>query len=384
MVQVMKIKILSIYWGFSLGGGVKYAEILDRIGEDKKYEIVHICIRDRRWDTVEDILDAIKCDSIFITSRLDWGWIRRLSESITRHDPDMIMTHGFNGHFAVCLALILCKKKNYIKVCSYHGRYHPPQRNRKVLSYFINRFNTFYLQKIAAKIIAVSHFSRKKLIDQNISPHKIDVIHNGINIFIENLHFKDIRNEWNVSKNDFLLGTVCRIDSIKGINFLIESIYILKNYCTNLKLVVIGNGPEEENLKLFANKKGLEGRVIFAGKRLDIPNCLYSIDCFVLSSIKENHSIALLEAMRSHKAIIATNVGGNEESVRNEIEGLLVPSKDSMRLALAIQKMYYDKKLRDEYSRNAYLRFKREFTSSCMVEKTSRWIDQTFIRDTKK
>jgi len=110
------IKILSIYWGFSLGGGVKYAEILDKIGENKKFEIAHVCIRDRRWDAIEDILHAIKCDSIFITSRLDFKWIKKLSDTINRHDPDMIMTHGFNGHFAVWLALILCKKKKYINV----------------------------------------------------------------------------------------------------------------------------------------------------------------------------------------------------------------------------------------------------------------------------
>jgi glycosyltransferase involved in cell wall biosynthesis len=370
----MNIRILSIYWGFSLGGGVKYAEILDRIGEDKKYEIAHVCIRDRRWDAIEDILHKIKCDSIFITSRLDFDWIKKLSNTITRYDPDMIMTHGFNGHFALCLALFLCKKKDYIKICSYHGRYHPPTPNIKLLS---------YLRKIATRIIAVSYFSKTELIDQNISSHKIDVIHNGINTLLNNVQFLDIRDEWNVSKNDFLLGTVCRIDSIKGINILIESIYILKNYCTNLKLVVVGNGPQEKHLKDLTTQKGLEDRIIFAGKRLDIPNCLYSIDCFVLPSLEENHSIALLEAMRSRKAIIATDVGGNGESVRDGIEGLLVPSKDSMRLALAIQKMYYDKKSRDEYSHKAYSRFKNEFTSSCMIENTSQWIEQTFLWSNK-
>jgi glycosyltransferase involved in cell wall biosynthesis len=87
--------------------------------------------------------------------------------------------------------------------------------------------------------------------------------------------------------------------------------------------------------------------------------------------------------MRSHKAIIATDVGGNPESIRDGIEGLLVPSKDPMRLALAIQKMYYDKKSRDEYSNNAYLKFQNEFTSSCMVENTSRWIKETFLMNAK-
>lgn len=379
----MNIKILSIYWGFSLGGGVKYAEILDKINENNKYQIAHVCVRDRRWDAIEEVLDTIKCDSIYIASRFDFNWIKKLSDAIKRYDPDMIMTHGFNGHFALCLALILCKKKDYIKVCSYHGQYHPPKPNRRFISYFINKFNDFYLQKIAAKVIAVSHFSKKKLIKKNISPYKIDVIHNGINPLLKNLYLKDIRNEWNVSKSDFLLGTVSRIDSIKGINFLIESVCILKTYCTNLKLVIIGNGPEEKKLKCLTKKSGLEEIVIFAGKRLDISNCLYSIDCFVLPSLEENHSIALLEAMRSHKAIIATDVGGNPESIRDGIEGLLVPSKDPMRLALAIQKMYYDKKSRDEYSNNAYLKFQNEFTSSCMVENTSRWIKETFLMNAK-
>ena len=94
---------------------------------------------------------------------------------------------------------------------------------------------------------------------------------------------------------------------------------------------------------------------------------LNSADIFAITSFQENHSIALLEAMRAGKAIVATTVGGNGESITDGIDGLLVPPADSVALADALRKLLSDRSLRERLGQNARNRFEKEFTETAMM-----------------
>ncbi len=102
------------------------------------------------------------------------------------------------------------------------------------------------------------------------------------------------------------------------------------------------------------------------GYQNNIPEWLATWDIFVLPSLFEYHSIALLEAMRAGKAIIATTVGGNEESVTNHVEALTIPSKDSIALSEALIKLIENPQLRKKIGENARKRFLIEFTENTM------------------
>ncbi|WP_462323593.1 glycosyltransferase family 4 protein [Desulfoplanes sp.] len=373
-----QIKIISLYWGFLTGGGVRYAEILDQVGLRDEFDIRHICIRNKGWNVSENILEKINCKSIFITSRFDLSWIKTIAAEVINYQPDIVMTHGFNGHFALCLSSFFLKKNNFIKIASYHGKYYPPRKSRKLLSFFINIFTKLYLQKKIKSVVAVSEFTKKSLSKDNIPSKKIHIIYNGIDVYDQNSKFLNIRHEWGLSEHDFILATISRLDPIKGIEYLLDSLLLLKSTRTNIKVVIIGTGPYEHTLKNYCKKRGLESRVKFVGKRSDIEDCLHSIDCFVLPSLKENHSIALLEAMRAQKPIIATDVGGTHESVGHGGEALLVPAKDPKSLCSSIEKIYEDKKLRERLAANAYTKFIKNFTSEIMVKSTSDWIKKTY------
>jgi glycosyltransferase involved in cell wall biosynthesis len=90
--------------------------------------------------------------------------------------------------------------------------------------------------------------------------------------------------------------------------------------------------------------------------------------------LAEYHSIALLEAMRAGKAIVATDVGGNTESVRNLKEGLIVPAADVERLVHAIDRMVIDRSLAKKLGEAARERFKDKFTEEIMVRQTAQWL----------
>lgn len=92
-----------------------------------------------------------------------------------------------------------------------------------------------------------------------------------------------------------------------------------------------------------------------------------SSSIFVIPSLSENHSIALLEAMRAQLAIVATKVGGNGESITDGEQGLLIPRADSISLANALEKLILDPLLREKLAIGARIRFEKEFTESAMM-----------------
>lgn len=130
---------------------------------------------------------------------------------------------------------------------------------------------------------------------------------------------------------------------------------------------MIGEGPELDSIKSYCKFKKIEDCISFIGYQDNIPSWLLTADIFVIPSLYENHSIAILEAMRARKAIIATKVGGNGESIRNMKEGLLVPPANSEALANALMTLITNKKLRNELAQNARKRFVTEFTEEVMI-----------------
>ena len=107
----------------------------------------------------------------------------------------------------------------------------------------------------------------------------------------------------------------------------------------NIKLLIVGDGILESQLKSMVQKMELSNYVIFAGKREDISQILSGIDLFVLSSSVEGSSAVIKEALIMKKPVISTNVGGIPEIIQNGITGVLVPPNNPEALAEAVLDM---------------------------------------------
>jgi glycosyltransferase involved in cell wall biosynthesis len=368
------ITIVSIHWGFSLGGVGKYAQLIDLVDRYEKVKIFSICILGKNWWYDKDGLKRINADKIFIQSRLDLSWIKKVIFKINKISPTIIMTHGFNGHFVALITRIFIRFQP-VYICSYHGSYHAITKGRKIIEKSINFFTESYIRYVASSCVAVADFTKKYLLKKKILQSKISVIHNGISEkLFPNEYRNKLRDEWEVKENELLIGVASRLDPVKGLEYLLAAFKNIIFKYDNLKLVIIGTGSLELKLKKMVKDNGLSTKVIFTGFRNDIPACLQAINIFVLPSLAEYHSIALLEAMRAGKAIVATDVGGNTESVRNLKEGLIVPSADSESLAQAIEKMVNDYDLADDLGNAAKERFNNLFTDDTMIRNTARWL----------
>ena len=171
------------------------------------------------------------------------------------------------------------------------------------------------LEKILAKkthaIITVSRalqsYERKML---NIPENKIKVIYNGIDLPKLQEKQLDIRKEWGISSNDILVGTVARLIPSKGIDFLIRAVPKVLEKHSNVKFMIVGDGPEDGKLKKLAKEINCENYIIFTGYIEYVWYCYRAFDIFVLPSLSEGLGIAVLEAMVSGKPVIASNTGG--------------------------------------------------------------------------
>ncbi len=113
---------------------------------------------------------------------------------------------------------------------------------------------------------------------------------------------------------------------------------------------VVGDGEFRPELEALAAECGLGDNVVFAGRLTDVPSYLAKMQIAVLCSDSEGFSNAILEYMLIGCAVIATDVGGNPESVLHEKTGLLVPADDAEALAAALERMVADPELRQKYA----------------------------------
>lgn len=175
-----------------------------------------------------------------------------------------------------------------------------------------------------------------------------------------NTDTKTKRKALNITKDDFLVGTVGRLHPAKGQKFLIKGWENVVEKYPESKLLIIGEGPERKQLKNLTKELNLDKSIIFLGARSDVPELLSLLDIFVLPSIWEGLPISLLEAMCAGKVILASDI----KNIRNVIgkAGFLVKPKDSTSIGQCLSriidnyndfKTYGDKakqRVKDKYS----------------------------------
>lgn len=355
------MKILNIIWKFSTGGIGKCFLTYAALAEvDSTVEVKSLCIDPQNCIYDRKPLMDNDINRIEIRNSLDFSWVKKLATIIKEEQPDFLFCHGFNGPVVVQIVKSLYRM-DIPMVCSYHGLYHAPTRKKQILSYLYNRVQTLLYQYKAKKIILVENYSKSYLLKAHVPENKMVVVHNGIPLQDLNLSKRD--EKFDVVK----IGLASRLDSVKGIEFLLKAIPLVKLKAKrNFIVEILGDGPLEGELKQLTETLKIQENVHFLGYQNDIPKWLDSWDIFCLPSLFEYHSIALLEAMRAGKAIVASKVGGNEESVTNEDQALTVQPKSPEALADALIRIINDESLRFRLGSNARKRFEMEFTEEIM------------------
>lgn len=185
----------------------------------------------------------------------------------------------------------------------------------------------------------------------------------------EVVNFKKISRKELGLKDDkkYLIG-VGRLVKRKGFEYLIKSLKLLNE---DVECLIIGDGPEKENLQQLAVNLGLKQRVNLLGYLSEEEKkfqYLAAADIFVLSSLHEGFGIVLQEAMQVGLPIIATDNGGQVDLIRNGKNGFLIKFGNKYMLIHEIKKIFNDQKLKESIKYNNLLKIK-EFETDIICNK---------------
>jgi glycosyltransferase involved in cell wall biosynthesis len=183
-------------------------------------------------------------------------------------------------------------------------------------------------------IVAISESIRLQLEVSGIPSSKIRTIYEGMDL---SLYSRNADWEKSDPGKPTVVGPVAHLSPEKGIQYLIEAASLIQDVHRRLRFVVVGDGTCLPGIKALARKKGLENVFQFAGFHPNTSQFMKTFDIFVLPSLSEGLSSAILEAMATSLPIVATEVGGIPELVKNGDNGLLVAPADPESLSLALQ-----------------------------------------------
>lgn len=210
-----------------------------------------------------------------------------------------------------------------------------------------------WVAKRAEVIVVPSNYLKKIVSNWQVAPEKIFVIYNSVDRPEEPVNKEVLRQKMQVSGR--VMVSVGSLFPWKGYEMLVRIFPDLQRKFSDLKLLIIGDGPERDRLNRQIISADLADSIMLTGNldKVQMETYLRLADVFVSNSGYEGSPHQLLETAAFETPIIATDVGGNSEFIENKTNGLLVKYNNAEDLKEAIGKILKDKSLAGKLARNA-------------------------------
>jgi glycosyltransferase involved in cell wall biosynthesis len=297
---------------------------------------------------------------IDINGAFDVRWARKFFHLLQAERVALIHAHEFTAN---TYGTLLGRLAGIPVVATVHGKnYYSEQGKRRTAYRFVSR---------AARMVSVSEDLKQFVVERvSIPPSRIKVIYNGVEIppLFDGQRVLSSKKELNLMKWDHVIGSVGSLYPVKGQIHLIRALPAILRVHLRTGLVLVGRGDLAEELKAETVRLGVEEHVQFLGFRSDIPVLLNLMDVFVLPSLSEGLSMALLEAMAAECPVVATRVGGNVELVEEGVTGYLVPSENSQLLAERVIDLLRNKEEARRFGHRGRERVREKFSLAGMVD----------------
>lgn len=287
----------------------------------------------------------------------------RAQKIIKSWNLDVIHTHTEFG--VGSFARLIAKQYNIPLVHTYHTMY-------EEYIYYITKG---YFDGASKKLVEyLTLFLCDKTVEELIVPTKktydlfkekykvkrdVHIIPSGIDVtrfYMENINKKELENlkkELNIKKDDFIILYVGRIAKEKNIEFLINNLKDISKKIPKTKMVIVGDGPDMNDLALLVHENKLDKKVIFTGKVPwnDIPKYYQLANVFVTSSKTETQGLTVIEAMAASKVVVAIKDESFLLVMTDQQDGLFFETEEEYKNL--IYKIYSDKKFADMIAKQA-------------------------------
>ncbi|HVU95093.1 MAG TPA: glycosyltransferase family 4 protein [Puia sp.] len=318
-----KIRVLECIRQGQIGGGETH--LLSLTGELDKSLFEPVVLSFTDGPMIERLKGmGIETHVIYTERPFDvtkWGRVKRLIENLR---PDLVHAHGTRASSNVLWA---ARSLGIPVIYTVHGwSFHKDQ------SFLVRQMRTFgerYITRRTDLNIAVSR-ANGEAGKRAIPGFEYKLVLNGIDRdrFSPLRRSKDVRAELGIGADAVVVLFLARFTVQKQPIAAIEAFRLALPEVQNLRLVMVGDGDLKEQGVMLVEQYGLQDKVTFTSFRQDVPDVLAAADIFVLPSLWEGLPIGLLEAMAMGKAVIASDVDGTAEVIRDRVNGRLVSTEE--------------------------------------------------------
>lgn len=359
------IRVLHIQETVGYGGVERLRLSLAKLLDKEKYILKIICTQavgsiadDIRSYNVE-LIEIGKFNSIFHFSQH-----QKVQKIIHEYKPHIIHGAVFEG---VTMAAINGFLKR-VPIIILEETSDP--KNRSWKGHLLMKFFCKFSDKVIGVSAGVADYLQKEL---KIKSNKVTQIDNGVVVpkSLSELEKQNLRNKLDINKNEIIIGSVGRMLSDEHKRFS-DLIYVLKNLRErglNVKLILVGEGPERKKYQQLAEELQVDSKVIFTGYQSNVTQYYSIFDIFSLVSSYEAFGLVLAEAMLHKLPVVATSVGGMKYIVENNETGFLVPKHQVKVISQKLYDLCIDPKLRAIMGQNGYMKAMEHYTEEKYVEK---------------
>ena len=355
-----KIKILHLIDQCKLGGPGKTIINSNRFIDKQKFKIFVGIYREEGRETPEIEKYLIKWNIPYVVlsdKRLvSIDQIKTLKKFVFENQIQILHAHGFKTNLLSIVAK--CIIKRIIIATTYHGWI---TNDLKQKIYFVA---DLIMANFFSKVVFVSEHTKNRAYRFILNKKKISVVHNAIvdDDYVKKGRNNDIRMKHGIKTNEILIGIIGRLSREKGVLDAVKGFSKFHNEAENTKLIIIGDGPEKEKLDEFVSFFELGNKVLVVGHKDPIKPYFESIDILISSSKTEGLSNVILEALSLGVPVIATKVGGNQEIIRHEHNGLLINYGNIDELRNAVLDLVQHEERRWRYVENGYRVINEKFS----------------------
>jgi glycosyltransferase involved in cell wall biosynthesis len=301
--------------------------------------------------------DTVRCGNFF-----DIAGIMRLRRIIREENSDIIITYLF--HADVIGRFFIQRKINIPIIPFLRTTYnHPKYLVARIFEWFTKNFvRRYFANSEAVKNYYVEHFG--------VSAEKINVIPNGIDVSIFNSIELDVvlRKSLNILDDAFVLICVANFHSNKGHSYLLEAFEQIYLKYPKVVLLLVGDGAERKNLEQQVLEYVSRKAIRFLGKRNDVLKLLKLSHVFVLPTLFEGMSNAIMEAMAMGVPVITTSIPENTTWLLHGETALLVQPKSSKTITDAITGIINNKQTRLFLGNNAKKLVEKNFSLNTIIK----------------
>ncbi len=272
--------------------------------------------------------------------RWDLKVVPHIKRMVRDLKPDLLETHNIKSHFLVRATGL---QREFPWVAWNHG-----YTSKDRLDRAYNQIDRWSLHG-ASRLMTVCGPFATAMQELGIPREKITVLHNFVEAHVRPADDEVLRARQQLGLGDELIViTIGRMSLEKGHTNLLNAIALLKDTpeFPRHRFVLVGDGPEEANLRRLAAHLGIEDRLVWAGFQKDVAPYYAMATMYALPSRSEGSPNVILEAMAAGLPIASTRAGGVPEILEDDVTGLLVPTEEPRALANAIQELLLSEELR--------------------------------------